>query len=190
MLDGGLIAARRSALLSLWWDSAVEAFPGETRSFLAREKDRFQNPVGATLRSGLMAILDALLTDADDAELERAAQAIVKVRAVQGVPAGEALAFVFGLKKAARAALGEQAETAGGRRELEALENAVDRLALLAFTSYVGCRERIFAIRSRELQRRTASLLRQTAGVDLSDPGADDLPDSDPDCAFEGGSTA
>lgn len=190
MLDDGLIAARRSALLSLWWDFVVAAFPADTRSFLVREKDRFQNPVGTTLRSGLTAILEALLTGADDAELEQAVQAIVKVRAVQGVAPGEALAFVFDLKKAARAALGGEAESAAGRAELEALETAVDRLALVAFTHYVGCRERIFAIRTRELQRRTASLLRRTAGVDLSEPGADDLPGSDPDCAFEGGSTA
>ncbi len=190
MLDGGLIAARRSAVLGLWWEMVLAGYPTDTRSFLVREKDRFQNPVGATLRSGLEDALDGLLAGAGEAELGQAVQGIVRVRAVQDISDRDALAFVFAVKQAARAALGEDAETERGRRELDELGTAVDRLALVAFACYVRCREEIFSIRTRELQRRTASLLRRTAGVDLSIPGADEAAGCSPDPASEGGSTA
>lgn len=182
--------SHRRAVLDAWRDEALQSYPVDTRAFLLREKDRFQNPVGATLATGLEAMLTGLLGGADREALADAADPVVRVRAVQDFSPAAAVGFVFGLKDAARKALGELAATGDGQRAFAELDRRVDVLALAVFERYVACREQVFAIRAGELRRQTSALLERAqrqGGEGASGSGQQPGPES---TSSEGGAQA
>lgn len=143
------LTARRSAVLERWHRALLETYPAETARFLAANADPFANPVGAAAREGLARLYDALAAGAGAAELEAAADAIVRVRAVQQFAPSAAVGFVPAL----RAILREELAASGlAAEESLALEAGIDSMALAAFDVYMRCREKLFEIRMRELR--------------------------------------
>ena len=153
------------AYLEKWLEQTLATYPSETLAFLRREKDRFHNPVGHTLREGLGTLLDELLGEMNLARLAPALESIVRLRAVQDFTPGQAVGFVYLLREI----LGE--ERAGGvlaaspvsgsgqkagtiPSSLERVRKRIDELALLAFDHYMKCREEIWEIKAREAQRK------------------------------------
>jgi len=139
----------------------LEVYPDETRRFLLREKDRFQNPVGAVLASTLEDLLDGLLDGAPGGELAARCDGLIRVRAVQDLGAARSVGFVFALREAARSLLAHEDDGAAVLLELQELDRRLDRLALVLFERYVACRDEMAGIRVREGQRRVAVLLRR-----------------------------
>jgi len=148
------LRGRRKAVLDRWYRLGMEVYPEDASRFLLGEKDRFQNPVGATTSRALGELLDGLLARRPAAELEQPLDAIVRIRAVQEIPPSRALGFVFLLKRVAREELGENGDLSLGE-----LDAAIDALGLAAFDLYLGCREQTYKLRAGELRRRTAKLL-------------------------------
>jgi hypothetical protein len=146
------LARRRDAILERWFERTVQSYPGETSRFLRNDKDPFRNPVGHTLREGLAILLDEVLGKMDVSRTHAALEAIVRLRAVQDFTPGQAVAFVFQLKRIARQ------EAAGG--ELELFDSRVDEMALLAFDLYMKCREKLYEIKADEARRRVYLLER------------------------------
>ena len=148
------VAARREAIVQEWLARTLQSYPEHTARFLGREKDRFRNPVGHTLKEALPALFDALLGGMGAAKVAPLLDGIVRIRAVQDFTAAQAVAFVFLLKRVVRGELGNEVQGGLAGEELEALEARIDEMALLAFDLFMTCRERIYQIRADEAKRR------------------------------------
>jgi hypothetical protein len=81
----------------------------------------------------------------------------VRIRAVQALAADEAVGFVLLLRRIVR----EQLDPPPPAEALAALDERIDRMALLAFDLFAQCRERLREIRAGEIARRTAVLERR-----------------------------
>lgn len=169
-----LLAERRSAVCARWRDAILGEYGEATASRWRRVRDPFANPVGHALATGLPQLLDAVAGDAEPAAGAVAAlEAIVRIRAVQDLAPSRAVGFVYLLRDAIREEL--SAELAGGdlAAALPAVDGRIERLALLAFDTYVGLREQVFRIRQEELKRSVASILRRWHGGEIPEPDPD-----------------
>jgi hypothetical protein len=144
-----VLASKREAVLERWFRAVLATYPEETARFLAGGADPFANPVGHTVRDGLARLYDRFLADVPAAELSSAIDGIVRIRAVQEFTPSAAVGFVYTLRGILREELAGAEIDPAGRA---ALENGVDRLALVAFDVYMQCREKIFEIRVREIK--------------------------------------
>jgi hypothetical protein len=154
-----LLSEHKDSILAKWLESILKTHSDSAGNFLIRETDPFRNPVGHTVREGLSLVFDHLVGAEAVVAMETALDGIVRIRAVQDVSAGQALAFVFVLKRIIRAELSDKA----GRfpDEFAALEFRIDEVALLAFDLFMKCREQIYEIRANE-SRRMAFLSERT----------------------------
>ncbi len=143
------LAAKREAVLERWFQAVLATYPEDTARFLAGGSDPFANPVGHTVREGLGRLYDRFAAEVPVAELSAAIDGIVRIRAVQEFTPSAAVSFVYTLRGILR---DELTDAALDRPALTALENGVDRLALVAFDVYMQCREKIFEIRVREIK--------------------------------------
>jgi hypothetical protein len=104
---------------------------------------------------------------------------IVRIRAVQDFTAGQAMAFLFVLKKVVREALQDEIQSCPDGDGLAAVEGRIDEMALLAFDLFMKCRERIYEIKANEAKRRIY-VLERMYGVEPSatacDPEAPSAP--------------
>lgn len=152
---------RKDAIVGRWFDEALAAYPADGGAFFKRQKDRFANPVGHTVREGTRALFDALLEGADVQAVQGTLEDMLKVRAVQQFPASTAVGFVLRLKDVIRTELGETRRGPALADELERFEARIDELALVAFDVFVACREDLARIRIKEMQRRVSWIVGQ-----------------------------
>ncbi len=165
---------KRAEVVEKWVDAIVRTYPAVTAEFLKRKKDQFLNPVGHTIRTETAKIVEQLVEAEPSAEsvgefLDR----LIRVRAIQDFTPAQALGFIFELKGIIRDVLGEElgVELLG---ELREMERRIDRLALLAFDIYVGCKEQVYQIRVKEIQNNTFMLLKRAGMlVELDQPNPD-----------------
>ena len=143
------LAAKREAVLERWFQAVLATYPEDTARFLASGADPFANPVGHTVREGLGRLYGRLVADAPASELSSAIDGIVRIRAVQEFTPSAAVGFVYALRGILREELVDVALEPSGQA---ALDNGIDRLALMAFDVYMQCREKIFEIRVREIK--------------------------------------
>jgi hypothetical protein len=166
-----LLVERRVALCDRWLGAVLGDYGEETAARWRRERDRFANPVGHALVTGLPELLAAVAAGGEPGPGAAAAlEGIVRIRSVQELVPSRAVGFVLVLRDAIREELAD--ELAGGARaaELADVDAAIERLALLAFDGYVRCREQMFRLRQEELKRSVASLLRRWHGGDVPPP--------------------
>jgi hypothetical protein len=170
---------KRPAILARWFECILATYAPQTASFLQAEGERFQNPVGETIRPALAGVFDALLDEAGDDVLRERLDPVIRIRAVQDFSAAGAVAFVFDLKQVVREELaGSVLEGAG--EAWRDFDLQVDHAGLVAFDVYMRCREQIYDLRARELQRRTAAILRRHNYV-IEDPESEPRGGPDPD---------
>jgi hypothetical protein len=152
---------KKEAVLKRWLDLTADTYPPETRKFLVRDVNRFANPVGSSIQSGLEAIYDSLLqedvgvTPPFMEQLDK----IIRIRAVQNFTPAVAVGFVFLLKNAVREVAAKEIQDSRQFEELLTFESRIDKLALLSFNIYMQCRETIFDIRATEIRNRTSRIL-------------------------------
>jgi len=151
----------RATVLEKWFGSIAATYPRVTATFLVRARDRFANPVGHSISRSIGPIYDQIVADMDEEVLRNALDDVLRVRSVQDFEPSVAVGFIFGLKSAIREAMAttEQASAA-----LAEIDSRIDRVALLAFDIYTGCRERLHEIRANEIRARSLRLL-QRAGA-------------------------
>jgi RsbT co-antagonist protein rsbRD N-terminal domain len=178
-----LLLERQDALCSRWLDAILAGYGEPTASRWRREKDPFRNPVGHTLEAALPALVASVSREALPEEAAAALREIVRIRSVQDLSPSRAVGFVWLLRDAIRAELGE--ELSGGARaeELARVERRIERLALEAFDTYVALREQVFRLRQEELKRSVASILRRWHGGEIPEPGAEALAELSPPLA-------
>jgi hypothetical protein len=151
-----LIHERRDAIARSWLEATLATYPGNSAALFAREKDPFANPVGHSLRVGTEGILDAILAGTDAGEVRKHLHEIIKIRAIQSFTPSQALGFVYSLKEVVRAELGEAATDPTFTSELAALDAQIDRIALVAFDTYVECRQQVYELRLNEVKRQVS----------------------------------
>jgi hypothetical protein len=153
---GAVPAARRQAIVAAW---LARALPGEAASagrLWGRDASPFRNPVGHAFAEALPVLLDQLLGPMEAGAIAAALDRIVRIRAVQDVPPGEALSVIVAL----RALLAREPRAGTDGAALDVAEARLDDLLLRAFDVYVRCREEMWAIRARDTRRRVEVLER------------------------------
>ena len=170
MVFARLLEEKKSTILDRWFDLVLETYPADTQRFLKKQKSRFGNPVAHEILQGIEGIFDQLVKGGEEEAISPFLDRIVRIRAVQEFTPAQALGFIFGLKRVIREELGGHPFPA----ELLECERRIDRLALLAFNIYVGCKEQIFQLRVDEVKNRVGALLRRAKLVcDLSETDID-----------------
>ncbi|MDI6823681.1 MAG: RsbRD N-terminal domain-containing protein [Bacillota bacterium] len=171
-----LLTDKKPTVVARWLDLLLEDYPPETVRFLKGQRDQFANPVGSIFREAITGLYGELIGEGDPGRSAALLDRIVRIRAVQDLPPSRALAFIPGLKQVVREALASDAGSAGPSgqpavrpEELRDLDDRIDRLTLLAFDVYLGCREKIHEVRFTELRNRTHLLL-ERAGLVLAGP--------------------
>jgi hypothetical protein len=171
-----LLGQKKSAILDRWFDLVLETYPADTQRFLKKQKSRFGNPVAHEISQGIEGVFDQLQTSAEAEEMSPFLDRIVRIRAVQELTPAQALSFIFGLKKVVREELAGAVAASPLAEEVVHLEARIDRLALLAFNLYMGCKQQIFELRVDEVKNRVGALLRRAKLVcDLSETDSDNL---------------
>jgi hypothetical protein len=149
-----LLANKRKDILDTWLSLILDTYPADSAAFMKRQPNRFANPVGHTFAHETGVLFDHLLGDGDIDAATAALERINKIRAVQDFSASEAVAFVFFLKSAVRKVLSHELADGQLTADLLALESRIDETALLAFDSYMQCREKLFQIRCDSIRRQ------------------------------------
>src|SRR5512138_3688517 len=96
---GIIIESKRGQILERWKGRVLDMYPEETRQFLRSEGDRFLNPIGFALSEALVRVVDGLASGLSREALEPVLTDVIKIYAVQDVPASSALTFLFLLKR-------------------------------------------------------------------------------------------
>jgi len=153
---------RADRILDRWVEDCLATYPAEASAAWTRQRDPFANPVGHSLRTGTQRLLEALLDGVDVEETKRGLDEIVRIRAVQQMSPSVAIGFVFHLKDAIRAELGDALDGPELRAELRELETRIDAAALIAFDLYVEYRERVTTLRINELKKNIPWVVTRT----------------------------
>lgn len=161
----GLFSRDRKFLIKAWIAKALETYPPKTSEIFKNQKDQFANPVGATLLRSLEGIFDQLLLETSTEDLSTHVEELVKVRAVQDFTPSGAVSFLLDLKKIIRKHCGREISESGLESALFAFEERIDLVCLLAFDLFMKQREKIWQLKSQELEQRASYLLRKKAGI-------------------------
>ena len=141
-------------MVKRWMSVLLETYSEQAAVFMKSKTNQFDNPVGATLRRSLEGLYDLLVKDFDPDRAVPLLDGIIRIRAIQDFAASDSLAFVFQLKDIIRDALGKADLDVAVTQDLERLLHDIDRMALLGFDLYVGCRNQLADIRIKENERR------------------------------------
>lgn len=166
-----LLTQKKDAILDRWRDMTFATYHPDTSQFLASKKDRFHNPVGHAVATGLQTLYEGLLRKADSEDFFPAIAEIIKIRSVQDFSPSDAVGFVFFLKQAIAEEIGQK-ELAQNSEEWFDLETSIDRLALYTFETYMACREKIYQIRVGEVRKMNCGKLWEEKNMKLDDPDA------------------
>lgn len=161
-----LLIKKRPSVVRKWFDLIIDTYHPETAKFLRAQKDPFANPVGQTILRSVEGLFDELTEGERPARVSELLDGIIRIRAVQDFTASEAVAFVFGLKRVIREELSEEAAGGALYEEIFGFESGLDKVALEAFDIYVGCREKIYDLKSTELRRNTFRLAEMVNRMD------------------------
>ena len=152
-----LLSLHKAAVAQAWYDAIIGSYPADSAKFFQAERDCIANPVGQNIASAARTIIDELIRDPSGPSeaLSSALDSVVRIRAVQGFTAGQAVGFVFALKDVIEQQLGADADA----EALRHFDRLVDNLALHAFEIYMACREKMAEIRINEVKKRTYKLV-------------------------------
>jgi hypothetical protein len=168
-----LLLEKKRRIVRKWIDLIFENYPVDTQKFFKKEKSRFANPVGQTVNEEAGILYDELIKERSDPKNVTAClENIIRIRAVQDLSPSHAIGFVLQLKRLIREELEEKVPVNGLSSQLQALENRIDEVALLAFDIYSQCRQKIYELRVNEVKRQVGRLL-ERANLVCEIPGLD-----------------
>ena len=151
-----LLSKKRNAIVVKWFERVLETYPLEMQGFFRQQGDRFANPVGSTIFSGLEGLLTELLGKGDYEKTRSLLDGILRIRAIQDFSPSQAVVFLPRLKGVLKEEIGEEVRQNRLQEEWLELESRIDDFLLLAFDIYMECREKIHQLRNQELRSRAA----------------------------------
>jgi len=159
------LAERKNELSEKWAELILRTYPKETQKIWTRQKDRFQNPVGAAIFEATQELM-VLIIDWTDAErIAEELDRLIRIRSVQDFTPSQATSFVFLLKKLLRDEFFKKMEAEGRLPELLRFEAKVDNLAMMSFDIYSKGRELVYRMRVDEVKRAQSNLLRRAGMI-------------------------
>ncbi len=156
-----ILAERKAELSEKWADLVLKTYPRETQKIWGRQKDRFQNPVGAAIIKSTRDLFDLMLDWQDAEKIAEALDGLIRIRSVQDFSPSKAISFVFLLKKLLRDEFFRSMKEEGTLEDLLRFEAKVDNMAMMSFDIYTKGREQIYRMRVDEVKRAQSSLLRK-----------------------------
>ena len=144
-----LLIEKKKVIVRKWTDGVLDTYGSP--EFFKKQKDRFANPIGATISDGLQNLFDILVTEGELDGASKPLENIIKIRAVQEFAPSQAVFFVYLLKTIIREELAKEKAKEQFQESLAALETRIDTVALMAFDFYMHCRERLHQIRINEV---------------------------------------
>jgi hypothetical protein len=163
-----ILAKNKAAIAKQWFNLAAQTYALDTAKFLQSKTDRFANPVGSAMMTGLDGILDQLINTMDPKTLHSHLDSIIRIRAVQDFTPSQATAFILSLKKVLRDHLAKELQDSRMAAEFIELESEIDQICLMAFDIYMQCREKVYQISANETRNRTFKAF-ERAGL-IKDP--------------------
>lgn len=164
----GILTGREDAIAERWTELVFGTYPRETTRLLGGEHDPFANPVGQMCRDAAKPLIRALSEDRINQECLDSLGTLMRLRSVQDLTASQAVSIIPLLRTAVLEEGGKSLDYGA----LFDLVGRVERLTMIAFDVFVGCREKIFEVRALEAGRLQASLLRRAEQV-LASKGHD-----------------
>jgi hypothetical protein len=152
-----LFAQKRSQILAQWTGHLLRSYPAEGQGAF-QGGDPFANPVGSTISAGVEALYQSLLGGNDIAEMASRLEPIVRLRAIQGLSASAALAFLPAFKETVWESLAGEIREKRLEAEWVQWVRTFDRLVLRTFDTYVACREKVHEVRLREIERQSVKV--------------------------------
>ena len=144
-----LLAPKKKAVTQRWINQVLDSYGSP--EFFKKQKDRFANPIGATISEALQELYGILLEEGELPAAAKPLENIIKIRAVQDFTPSQAVAFVYQFKSIVREELAGEKNREEVLAGLAALETRIDKVALMAFDFYMDCRERLHRIRVNEV---------------------------------------
>lgn len=160
-----VLAERKAELATKWAELVLQTYPTETQKVWTKQKDRFQNPVGAAIIEATGELFDQLIDWQDAEVIAKSLDKLIRIRAVQDFTPSQALSFVFLLKKLLRDEFFKAMEKDGTLDSLLRFEAKIDNLAMMSFDIYTKSREEVFRFRVDEVKRAQSSLLRKAGMI-------------------------
>ena len=146
IFPGKMNSKQKAVICDAWMDAALTAFFPQTDQTFRRNSD-FSNPVGQAFHSGMSEIIANLSENASLEKYYGPLDRIIRVLAVQGLPAGTAVRLLFLLKNNLHTVPGLEI------KERHCLARTIDRLAELAADIWSDCREKLLQIQIEQLRR-------------------------------------
>jgi len=149
-----LLEEKKDSMVKQWIQVIHRSYPPETAQFLKSQKNRFANPIGASIEDSIWPLYDQLIGEPDPEITKKHLDTLIRVRAVQDFTPASAVQVIFALKQIIRDELMDEImELQLLDRYLE-FETKIDRFALLAFDVFMECREKVWEIKRNDLLKR------------------------------------
>jgi hypothetical protein len=161
-----ILTDKKASILKKWLDVILESYAPDTSTYGKAQGNKFTNPIGSTLSKTVEDIFAELLRGPDKGKTAEALADIVRIRAVQDVLPSQALSFFFSLKNIIREELRAEIAEQQLSDEILSLESTIDSFALSAFDVFMKCREKIYEIKTNEVQRANFRLLQRANLID------------------------
>lgn len=159
----------KEILLQKWVDKYYAAYPLGSTGFIRTSTDRFKNPIGIITQTSLNVLYDAVIgEDIDLAQVHQALEELVKLRAVQEMPASRAVGPMVQLKTLFKTEVFDELVKENKDSKVLAelfedfftVEARIDGLLLLSLDLYAADREKVFNLRVEEIHRSQSQVVR------------------------------
>jgi len=160
-----VLAERKAELSERWADLILQTYPKETQKIWGRQKDRFKNPVGASIIEATRDLFEHMLDWQDAGKIAEGLDRLIRIRAVQDFSPSQAISFVFLLKKLLRDEFFKPMQKDGTLDQLLRFEARIDNLVMMSIDIYSKSREEVFRLRIEEVKRSQSQLLRRAGMI-------------------------
>lgn len=146
----------REKIVDRWVEYTLSTYASS--EFFSRERDKFSNPIGGSVREALDKLFLLLTKGAESTEFKGPVDQLIRLRAVQDFTPSQAVAPLNAVKHITREVLAADKERAVFVKDLYDFEFAVDLAVLAAFDIYMESRERLYNVRLNEIKSGTSIL--------------------------------
>jgi len=149
------LISKKTTIVGKWIESILNSYPPESADFLKSKKNQFSNPIGFTISNNAEKIFDEIINKRDEAKIKLFVDEIIRMRAVQNFSPSQAVGFILLLKKLIHDEIEKNLRNRNVLEEFLNLESFIDRVALIAFDSFMESREKVYRIRINEIKSRS-----------------------------------
>lgn len=144
---------KKPVIVEAWFQAILKSYAEEKRPFLQKKEHPFTNPIGSTIHEALTGILTEIIQGENLGRVKDSLEELIRLQAVQDFSPSQAISFLPSLKQIIRKELNTTNLIGAYQGEYDNIAILIDELTIQAFDIYMGCREKIFNLKIKELQR-------------------------------------